>query len=114
MFLNLSQADYALNVQTGVVDLAPYREVSLHCSLSQNRTMHVNGSSDCIARIPIDVDFGQVIVYRHLGPTDAISCSDAHFRTVRFQLRDWKQRLVTTGSFVVIELCFLENDPYAM
>ena len=100
--------------QTGVIDLSPLREVYLHCSIANNRTLHINGARDCIARIPIDVDFGQVVTYRHLGPTDALSCSDVHFRTIRFQLRDWAGNLAPTGSFVVVELCFLDTDPYAM
>ena len=99
---------------TGIADLVPVREVYLHSSLANNKTLHVNGSSDAIARIPVDVGFGEMIVYRHLGPTDAISCSDVHFRTIAFQLRDWVGNLLPTGSYVVIELCFLESDPYAM
>ena len=99
---------------TGIVDLAPLREVYLHCSIANNRTLHCNGSRDCIARIPIDVNFGDVVTYRHLGPTDALSCSDTHFRTIRFQLRDWTGNLAPTGSLVVVELCFLDTDPYAM
>ena len=89
------------------------REVYLHCSLASNRTLHANGSRDCIARIPIDVAYGEVVAYRHLGPTDALSSSDMHFRTLRFQLRDWAGNLAPTGSFVVIELCFLDSDPYS-
>ena len=58
---------------SGIVDLAPMREVYLHSSLANNRTLHVNGSRDCIARIPIDVDYGEVVQYRYLGPTDALS-----------------------------------------
>ena len=104
----------AYSIATGVVDLSPLREVYLHSSLASNRTLHVNGSTDCIARIPIDVGYGEIVTYRHLGPTDALSCSDLHFRTVRFQLRDWAGNLAPTGSFVVIELCFLDSDPYAM
>jgi len=101
--------------QIGIVDLAPVREVYLHSSLANSRTMHLNGARDCIARIPIDVDFGQVVTYRHLGPTDALSCSDFHFRTIRFTLRDWSGNLVPQPfSFVVIELCFLDSDPYAL
>ena len=99
---------------TGIVDLSPLREVYLHSSLASNRTLHLNGARDCIARIPIDVDYGQVVTYRHLGPTDALSCADLHFRTVRFQLRDWAGNLAPTGSFVVIELAFLGSDPYAL
>ena len=99
--------------QTGVIDLSPMREVYLHCSLASNRTLHVNGARDCIARIPIDVGYGDVVAYRHLGPTDALSSSDVHFRTIRFQLRDWAGNLAPTGSFVVIELCFLDSDPYS-
>ena len=60
------------------------------------------------------MNFGDVVTYRHLGPTDALSCSDTHFRTIRFQLRDWAGNLAPTGSFVVVELCFLDTDPYAM
>ena len=60
------------------------------------------------------MDFGEVVTYRHLGPTDALSSSDAHFRTIRFQIRDWAGNLAPTGSFVVVELCFLDTDPYAM
>ena len=63
---------------------------------------------------PIVVDFGEVVTYGHLGPSDSMSCSDTHFRTVRFQLRDWAGRLAPTGSFVVMNLCFLDTDPYAM
>ena len=101
--------------QSGIVDLTPVREVYLHSSLANNRTMHLNGSRDCIARIPIDVGFGEVVTYRHLGPTDALSCSDFRFRTIRFTLRDWSGNLVPQPfSFVVIELAFLDTDPYAM
>ena len=94
---------------TGPVDLTPLREICLHCTLSQNQTLHLNGACDCIARIPIDVD----VALRHLGPSDAISCSDCHFRTIRFQLRDWTGGLVPVGSFVVVEICFLDSDPNA-
>ena len=99
---------------TGIVDLVPLREIYLHCSLANNRTLHSNGARDCIARIPIDVPFGDVVTFRHLGPSDALSCSDVHFRTIRFQLRDWAGNLVPVESFVVIELCFLDIDPYAL
>ena len=101
--------------ETGIVDLAPLREVYLHSSLANHRTLHVNGARDCICRVPIDVPFGSVVQYRYLGPTDAISCSDAHFRTISFQLRDYSGKLVPTPfSFVVIELAFLDTDPYAL
>ena len=106
-------AGQAYSFQTGVIDLSPMQEVYLHCSLASNRTLHVNGARDCIARIPIDVGYGEVVAYRHLGPTDALSSCDMHFRTVRFQLRDWAGNLAPTGSFVVIELCFLDSDPYS-
>ena len=101
--------------QTGIVDLAAVREIYVHSSLANNSTLHVNGSRDCICRVPIDVAFGDVAQYRYLGPTDAISCSDQHFRTISFQLRDFAGRLVPEPfSFVVIELAFLDTDPYAM
>jgi hypothetical protein len=55
-----------------------------------------------------------VVSYRYLGPMDAISCSDANFRVISFQLRDFAGNLLPPGSFVVIELSFLDTDPYAM
>ena len=56
----------------------------------------------------------EVVQYRYLGPTEALSCSDAHFRTIRFQMRDWAGNIAPMGSFVVIELCFMDTDPYSM
>ena len=107
-------ATWLANFQTGVADLSPVREVYLHSPLANNRALHVNGSRDCIARIPIDVNYGEVVSYRYLGPTDAISCSDAHFRSISFQLRDYAGNIMPTGSLIVIELAFLDNDPYSM
>jgi hypothetical protein len=104
----------AQSITTGTVDLSPIREIYLHSSLANNRTLHINGARDCIARIPIDVFYGEVVSYRYLGPTDAISCSDANFRTISFQLRDFAGNLLPAGSFVVIELAFLDTDPYTM
>ena len=109
-----SIAYFATGYQTGILDLAPLREVYLHCSIANNRTLHCNGSRDCIARIPIDVPFGDVVTYRHLGPTDALSSSDAHFRTISFQIRDWAGNIAPVESFVVVELCFLDTDPYSV
>ena len=105
---------YGSPFNTGVLDLISIREVYLHSSLANNRTLHINGSRDCIARIPIDVALGEIVQYRYLGPTEALSCSDMHFRTIRFQLRDWTGNIAPMGSFVIIELSFLGSDPYSM
>ena len=104
---------YGSPFTTGIMDLTSLREVYLHSSLANNRTLHVNGSRDCIARIPIDVSLGEIVQYRYLGPTEALSCSDMHFRTIRFQLRDWAGNIAPLGSFIVIELSFLDSDPYS-
>jgi len=114
MPLTYPNPSWTKGLPTGIVDFSPVREIYLHSSLANNRTMHINGARDCIARIPIDVSYGEVVSYRYLGPTDAISCSDANFRTVSFQLRDFAGNLLTPGSFVVIELAFLDTDPYTM
>jgi hypothetical protein len=60
------------------------------------------------------VDYGQVVSYRHLGPSDALAASDEHFRVLRFRFVDWAGRLVPIDQPVVIELVFLDSDPYAM
>jgi hypothetical protein len=103
----------ALTTVTGNVDLAPYREVYLHSSLSNNLTLKTSGERDCIARIPIDVDYGYVVSFRHLGPSDALSASDVHFRNVSFSFRDWRGQLVPIDQPVAIELVIVDSDPFA-
>jgi hypothetical protein len=99
---------------TSNIDLVPYREVYLHSSITEFRTLKLSGERDCLARIPIDQDFGYVVVYRHLGPSDSIGCSDKHFRVLSFSFRDWEGKLVPIDQPVTIELVFLENDPYTV
>ena len=100
---------------TGNIDLVPYRDVYLHSSITQFRTLKSGtGEKDCICRIPIEADFGFLNVYRHLGPSDAIACSDQHLRTVSFTFRDWQGKLVPIDQPVVLELVFLDTDPYSM
>jgi hypothetical protein len=96
------------------IDLVPYREVYLHSNLTEFRTLKLSGERDCLARIPIDQDFGYVVVYRHLGPVDSIGCSDKHLRVLSFSFRDWEGRVVPIDQPVTIELVFLENDQHTM
>ena len=45
---------------TGNIDMTPYREVYLASSLTNYRTLQSGtGAKDILARIPIDVDYGQ-------------------------------------------------------
>ena len=100
---------------TGNIDMTPYREVYLASSLTNYRTLQSGtGAKDILARIPIDVDYGQVVSYRHLGPSDALAASDEHFRVMQFRFVDWAGRLVPIDQPVVIELVFLDSDPYSM
>ena len=100
---------------TGNIDLVPYREVYLHSSITQFRTLKSGtGEKDCLCRIPLEADYGFLNVYRHLGPSDAIACSDQHLRTVSFSFRDWQGKLVPVDQPAVLELVFLDTDPYAM
>ena len=96
------------------IDLVPYREVYLHSNLTEFRTLKLSGERDCLARIPIDQDFGYVVVYRHLGPVDSIGCSDKHLRVLSFSFRDWEGNVVPIDQPVTIELVFLENDQHTM
>ena len=82
-------------------------------SLTNFRTLKTGtGEKDCLARIPVDVAYGEVVVYRHLGPSDALSASDLHLRSVSFSFRDWAGNLVPINQPVVVELVFLDSDPY--
>ena len=81
-----SPSSLRLGTVTGNIDMTPYREVYLASSLTQYRTLQSGtGAKDILARIPIDVDYGQVVAYRHLGPSDALSASDEHFRVLQFR-----------------------------
>ena len=54
------------------------------------------------------------MVYRHLGPSDSIGCSDKRFRVLSFSFRDWEGELVPVDQPATLELVFLENDPYTI
>jgi hypothetical protein len=103
------------SMTTGNIDLVPYREVYLHSSITQFRTLKCGtAEKDCLCRIPLEADYGFLNVYRHLGPSDALSCSDQHMRTITFSFRDWKWKLVPIDQPVALELVFLDTDPYSM
>ena len=96
------------------IDMVPYREVYLSSSLTSFRTLQSgSGAKDILARIPIDVDYGQVVAFRAYNH-DAISASDQHFRVMRFRFTDYAGRLVPIDQPVVIELVFLDSDPFSM
>ena len=110
-----SPSSLRLGTVTGNIDMTPYREVYLASSLTNYRTLQSGtGAKDILARIPIDVDYGQVVAYRHLGPSDALSASDEHFRVLHFRFVDWAGRLVPIDQPVVLELVFLDSDSYSM
>jgi len=54
-----------------------------------------------------------VVSFRHLGPSDALSASDVHFRNVSFSFRDWRGQLVPIDQPVAIELVIVDSDPFA-
>jgi hypothetical protein len=58
--------------------------------------------------------FGFVDVWKHLGPSDAISIPLAQLRNLTFSFRDWAGRLVPIDQPVCIELVFLDSDMYNM
>ena len=68
---------------------------------------------DYLARIPIEVNYGQVNTFRAYNH-DAISVSDMHFRTVSFSFRDWAGRQIPLDQPAIIELSFLDGDPLSM
>ena len=99
---------------TGNIDLIPYREVYLSSSMTNFRTLQTGlGAQDILARIPIDVNYGEVVTFRAYNH-DAIAASDQHFRDLRFRFTDYAGRLVPIDQPVVIELVFLDSDPFAM
>ena len=98
---------------TGNIDLVPYREVYLHSSLTNFQTLKSGtGERDCLARIPVDSNFGTVVVWKHLGSTDSMEASNERLRTISFSFRDWAGRLVPIDQPVVIELVLLDHNPY--
>jgi hypothetical protein len=99
---------------TGNIDMTPYREVYLASSMTNFRTLQSGtGAKDILARIPIDQDYGQIVAFRSYTH-EAIAASDQHFRVVRFRFLDWLGRVVPIDQPVVIELVFLDSDPFSM
>ena len=99
---------------TGNIDLIPYREVYLSSSMTNFRTLQTGlGAQDILARIPIDVNYGEVVTFRAYNH-DGIAASDQHFRDLRFRFTDYAGRLVPIDQPVVIELVFLDSDPFSM
>ena len=101
-------------VTSGFVDLQPYREVYMHCSLTQYRTVKVGDKAlDCMCRIPIEAPFGAIVQYRHLsGQAEAVALPSQRINTINFSFRDWAGNLIPITQPVSIELGFLSNDPY--
>ena len=94
--------------------MTPYREVYLASSLTQYRTLQSGtGAKDILALDPQRRGLRPGGAYRHLGP-DALSASDEHFRVLHFRFVDWVGQLVPIDQPVVIELVFLDSDPYSM
>ena len=82
--------------------------------MSNFRTLQSGtGAKDILARIPIDVDHGLIVAFRSYTH-EAIAASDQHFRVVRFRFLDWLGRVVPIDQPVVIELVFLDSDPFSM
>ncbi|HQU34852.1 MAG TPA: hypothetical protein PLB88_11085 [Thermoanaerobaculaceae bacterium] len=98
---------------TGNIDLVPYRSVYLHSSLTNFMTLKAGtGERDCLARLPVDQPYNYVVVWKHLGASDAIEASGERLRTLSFSFRDWAGRLVPIDQPVQIELVIMDADPY--
>jgi hypothetical protein len=109
-----SPSEYTNSVESGNIDLQPYREVYLASSITNFRTMQAGtGRMDYLARIPIEVNYGQVNTFRAYNH-DAIAVSDMNFRTVSFSFRDWAGRPIPLDQPAIIELSFLDSDPYSL
>ena len=99
---------------TGNIDMTPYREIYVASSLTNFRTLQSGtGAQDILARVPIDVNYGEIISFRSYTH-DALAASDEHFRVLRFRFLDWAGRVVPVDQPVVIELVFQDSDPYSM
>ena len=110
-----SPSRFLATTTSGNIDLVPFREVYLASSITNYRTLQAGtAAQDIMARVPIDVPYGQIVVYRHLGPSDALTASDMSFRTVRFTFRDWAGRVAPIDQPTIIELSFLDSDQYSM
>jgi hypothetical protein len=114
LYLPFPSSRTVSEVTTGHIDLQPYREVYMHCSLTQYRTMKVGDRSlDCMCRIPIDVPFGAVVQCRHLsGQAEAVALPSQRINAISFSFRDWAGNLIPISQPVSIELGFLSHDLY--
>jgi hypothetical protein len=74
-----SPSRFLQTTQSGNVDLSALREVYIASSITNFRTLQAGtGRMDYLARIPLEVNYGQVNTFRAYNH-DAISVSDMHF-----------------------------------
>jgi hypothetical protein len=104
---------FTQTVVTGVVSLMPFRELFLHSSLTNFRTLKGSGEKDALCRVPIDVDYGMLNNFRNFGGQEnSIAASSQHFRSISFQWRTFDGYIPDMPQPTSIELCFLDSDPY--
>ena len=67
------------------------------------------GLKDCLARVPIDMAYGQVVTCRHISTdNDSIPCPETRFRSVRINFPDGLGRTLSMEYYCVLELNFTE------
>ena len=100
--LNITgQAGLAQTLRSGLLDLFPYRSVSLHSTfLAANNTL---APRDVLCRIPVDVEYGGIVQYVSRTSDDAVAIQPQQGATrVDFTFRDYRGQPIPMDGCVAI------------
>jgi hypothetical protein len=76
---------------SGFLDLQPIRNIFISSpNLGSFNTLGSKGEANIICKVPVNADFGYLILANIIAPHDFLNCSKQTLRTVEFHIKDVK------------------------
>ena len=76
---------------SGFLDLQPIRNIFISSpNLGSFNTLGSRGEANTICKVPVNADFGYLVIANIIAPHDFLNCSKQTLRTIEFHLKDVK------------------------
>jgi len=76
---------------SGFLDLQPIRNIFISSpNLGSFNTLGSKGEANIICKVPVNADFGYLILANIIAPHDFLNCSKQTLRTIEFHIKDVK------------------------
>ena len=76
---------------SGFLDLQPIRNIFIASpNLGSFNTLGSKGEANIICKVPVNADFGYLVIANIIAPHDFLNCSKQTLRTIEFHLKDVK------------------------